>query len=161
AVHDRRRQQLLQRDRADDQDQRASRHRIASSDANRFRRERRSCRTRRYRCGRRSAVRSAARRVLGHAHVGRDRRRGRGAGDTRGWIGLMIARAGQLATPLTYIRTMAVFVAVWWALSVWTANTALLPSPFAVIAAFVELAADLELFKHAAISLTRMLVSIA
>ena len=66
-----------------------------------------------------------------------------------------------LATPLIYLRTMAVFIALWWALSTWTSNPALLPSPFAVIAAFVELAEDLELFKHAAISLGRMLISIS
>jgi ABC-type nitrate/sulfonate/bicarbonate transport system permease component len=55
---------------------------------------------------------------------------------------------------------MAVFIAFWWALSAWTSNPALLPSPFAVIAAFVELAGDFELFMHAGISLGRMLISL-
>ena len=63
-------------------------------------------------------------------------------------------------TAIVYLRTMVVFIAVWWALSIWTANTALLPSPFAVIAAIVELALELELFTHAGISLGRMLISL-
>jgi len=46
-------------------------------------------------------------------------------------------------------------------LSKWTSNPALLPSPFAAIDAFVDLARDLELFVHAGISLGRMFVSLA
>ena len=61
---------------------------------------------------------------------------------------------------MAYLRTMLVFIAAWWALSMWTSNPVLLPSPLAVIAAFVELAGDLELFKHAGISLGRMLLSL-
>jgi ABC-type nitrate/sulfonate/bicarbonate transport system permease component len=61
---------------------------------------------------------------------------------------------------LAYVRTMAFFIAAWWLLSAWTRNTALLPSPLAVVAAFAELCADLELFKHAGISVARMLLSI-
>ena len=64
-------------------------------------------------------------------------------------------------TAIAYVRTMAVFIAAWWALSIWTANLALLPSPFAVIAAIVDLARELELFMHAGISLGRMLISLA
>ena len=60
-----------------------------------------------------------------------------------------------------YFRTMAAFAVVWWLLSLWKGNTALLPSPLAVADALRELAADLELFKHAAISLGRMLASLA
>jgi ABC-type nitrate/sulfonate/bicarbonate transport system permease component len=60
-----------------------------------------------------------------------------------------------------YFRTMAASAVVWWLLSLWKGNTALLPSPLAVAAALRELAADLELFKHAAISLGRMLASLA
>ena len=60
-----------------------------------------------------------------------------------------------------YLRTMAVFAVVWWLLSLWKGNTALLPSPVAVVQAIWELALDLELFKHAAISLARMLASLA
>ena len=40
-------------------------------------------------------------------------------------------------------------------------NLVLLPSPFAVIGAFVDLARELELFMHAGISLGRMLISLA
>src|SRR5689334_529510 len=61
---------------------------------------------------------------------------------------------------LVYLRTMVVFVAVWWLVSVWTANTVLLPSPRVVFDALVDLARDLELFQHAGISLARMIVSL-
>lgn len=70
-------------------------------------------------------------------------------------------REGRFTTPIAYLRTMAVFIVVWWALSLWTANPVLLPSPFSVIAAIAELAIDLELFLHAGISLGRMLISLA
>jgi len=73
----------------------------------------------------------------------------------------MIGRADTpFGAAVAYVRTMVVFIVVWWAVSAWTSNTVLLPSPFAVIAAFVELAGDLELFKHAGISLGRMLLSL-
>lgn len=56
---------------------------------------------------------------------------------------------------------MAVFLLVW-ALIAWLkGNTVLLPSPLAVIAAIGELAKSLELFEHAAISLVRLLASMA
>jgi len=64
------------------------------------------------------------------------------------------------STAIAYVRTMLLVVAGWWALSAWKANTVLLPSPAAVLSALVELAGDLELFKHAAISLGRMIISI-
>lgn len=60
-----------------------------------------------------------------------------------------------------YVRTMALFVALWWCLAWWTSNPILLPSPFSVAGAVWELAADLELFRNAAISLVRMLISLA
>jgi ABC-type nitrate/sulfonate/bicarbonate transport system permease component len=66
----------------------------------------------------------------------------------------------QLRPALVYVRTMAVFVAVWWAVSVWTANQVLLPSPRVVFDAVVDLARDLELFQHAGISLARMILSL-
>lgn len=56
---------------------------------------------------------------------------------------------------------MAAFALVWWLLAMLKGNVALLPSPVAVVEAIGELAADLELFKHAAISLARMVVSLA
>ena len=68
--------------------------------------------------------------------------------------------ARRLPDVIAYFRTMAVFVAGWWALSRWTSNPALLPSPFAVVDAIVELVADGEIFMHAGISLGRMLISL-
>jgi ABC-type nitrate/sulfonate/bicarbonate transport system permease component len=62
---------------------------------------------------------------------------------------------------LVYFRTMLVFALVWAGISWLTAKPVLLPSPLAVVEAIVELAKDLELFEHAAISLGRMVVSIA
>ena len=62
---------------------------------------------------------------------------------------------------LVYVRTMLVFTAFWALVAVWTSNTVLLPSPRAVFEALVELAKDLELFKHTAISLARMLISLS
>jgi ABC-type nitrate/sulfonate/bicarbonate transport system permease component len=62
---------------------------------------------------------------------------------------------------LVYFRTMFVFALVWAAISWLTAKPILLPSPLAVVEAIVELTKDLELFEHAAISLGRMVVSIA
>jgi ABC-type nitrate/sulfonate/bicarbonate transport system permease component len=59
-----------------------------------------------------------------------------------------------------YFRTMLVFALVWAAIAWWTAKPVLLPSPLAVLHAMFDLATDLELFEHAAISLGRMLISI-
>jgi ABC-type nitrate/sulfonate/bicarbonate transport system permease component len=61
---------------------------------------------------------------------------------------------------LAYVRTMALFLAVWWGVSAWTANPILLPSPRVVVEALVELGGDLELFVHAGTSLARMILSI-
>jgi len=68
---------------------------------------------------------------------------------------------GRFGAAAAYVRTMAVFLAAWWALSAWTGNTALLPSPRAVVEAFVELVGDREIFMHAGISLARMLLSLS
>jgi ABC-type nitrate/sulfonate/bicarbonate transport system permease component len=59
-----------------------------------------------------------------------------------------------------YLRTMTLFALFWSLVSWWTANPILLPSPLTVLAAMIDLARDLELFQHAAISLGRMVVSI-
>jgi ABC-type nitrate/sulfonate/bicarbonate transport system permease component len=67
----------------------------------------------------------------------------------------------SLAGVGVYFRTMAVFAAIWWLLSLWKGNTALLPSPLAVVEAIWDLAREMELFKHAAISLVRMIGSLA
>lgn len=71
-----------------------------------------------------------------------------------------MTRTRRLDTALAYVRTMAVFIAAWWAVSAWTGNVALLPSPRAVVEAIGDLGADGELFYHAGVSLGRMLVSI-
>src|SRR5438552_1159822 len=93
--------------------------------------------------------------------MGRGSRRERGIGHSRRRVAVMIRRPDTpFGAAVAYVRTMVVFIAVWWVVSAWTSNTVLLPSPFAVIAAFVELAGDLELFKHAGISLGRMLLSL-
>ena len=76
-------------------------------------------------------------------------------------IGDAMAERGLRGRPLlVYLRTMAVFAAVWAALALWTANPVLLPSPLAAFEAVVELARSLELFEHAAISLGRMALSL-
>src|SRR4051812_8852303 len=62
---------------------------------------------------------------------------------------------------LVYVRTMLLFAALWAVIAAWKANPILLPSPLAVLDAAIGLARDLELFEHAAVSLGRMLVSIA
>jgi ABC-type nitrate/sulfonate/bicarbonate transport system permease component len=59
-----------------------------------------------------------------------------------------------------YFRTMLVFALAWAAIAWWTAKPVLLPSPLAVLHAMFDLATDLELFEHAAISVGRMLISI-
>jgi ABC-type nitrate/sulfonate/bicarbonate transport system permease component len=57
-------------------------------------------------------------------------------------------------------RAFALFVLLWWA-AAWNGNPLQLPTPPAVAAAFVELAADGEIFDHALISGTRLLVALA
>lgn len=61
---------------------------------------------------------------------------------------------------IAYLRTMSVFLLAWWALSAWTRNPVLLPSPWSVMATLVELAVDVEVFRHAAVSAARMLLSL-
>jgi len=59
-----------------------------------------------------------------------------------------------------YVRSMAVLVALWWGVSAWTANPILLPSPAVVLSALIDLARDHELFRHAFISLGRLILSL-
>jgi ABC-type nitrate/sulfonate/bicarbonate transport system permease component len=66
----------------------------------------------------------------------------------------------RLAAFGVYLRTMLVAVLVWAAISWKVGNPVLLPSPWQVAQAFVELAQELELFQNAAISLGRLLVSL-
>jgi ABC-type nitrate/sulfonate/bicarbonate transport system permease component len=56
---------------------------------------------------------------------------------------------------------MAGLMVVWELAARWTGNPVLLPSPLRVLGAIWRLALDFELFEHAAISLTRMLLSVA
>ncbi|HUD33873.1 MAG TPA: ABC transporter permease, partial [Variovorax sp.] len=58
-------------------------------------------------------------------------------------------------------RAFAVFALLWWAAATWNGNPLQLPSPPAVAAALVELAADGEIFDHALISSTRLLLALA
>jgi len=62
---------------------------------------------------------------------------------------------------LVYFRTMTAFAIAWWLIAAWANNVALLPSPDAVALALWDLVRDLELFKHSAISLGRMALSLA
>jgi len=70
-------------------------------------------------------------------------------------------RGLRIAAPfLVYLRTMLAFFVVWALVARLTANSVLLPSPLAVLAALVDLAKDLELFFHAGISFARMVASL-
>jgi ABC-type nitrate/sulfonate/bicarbonate transport system permease component len=71
------------------------------------------------------------------------------------------ASAAGARGALVYVRTMAVFAIAWALVAWWTDNSVLLPSPLAVAGAALDLAQSLELFEHAAISLGRMVLSIA
>lgn len=59
------------------------------------------------------------------------------------------------------LRAFAVFALLWWAAAAWNGNPLQLPSPLSVAAALVELAADGEIFDHALISSTRLLIALA
>jgi hypothetical protein len=61
---------------------------------------------------------------------------------------------------LVYFRTMGLFCLLWYALSVLSPNTLLLPSPFEVAAALKQTALDGELFVNAATSLVRLVISV-
>ena len=60
-----------------------------------------------------------------------------------------------------YLRTMIVFVAIWYAAAVWIGNAILLPTPVAVARSFVTLAADGEMATHFFASVRRLLFSFA
>ena len=61
---------------------------------------------------------------------------------------------------LIALRSFAIFLCLWYLLSLWNGNPIQLPSPLRVVAALAELARDGELFEHAAVSVTRLLVSL-
>jgi ABC-type nitrate/sulfonate/bicarbonate transport system permease component len=58
------------------------------------------------------------------------------------------------------IRTFAVFIAFWYAVYLWNDNPLQLPSPLAVASALWDLAASGELFEHASISTSRLLLAL-
>ena len=59
------------------------------------------------------------------------------------------------------LRSFAVFIAVWYVAFLWNGNPIQLPSPFRVAAALWQLAASGELFEHAAISTSRLVIALA
>ncbi|MET0203136.1 MAG: ABC transporter permease [Casimicrobiaceae bacterium] len=58
------------------------------------------------------------------------------------------------------LRSFAVFIGVWYLLFLWNGNPIQLPSPFRVAAAFWQLAVSGELFEHAMISTTRLVIAL-
>lgn len=58
-----------------------------------------------------------------------------------------------------YLRTMLVFLLVWYAAATWIGNPVLLPTPIAVAQSFVSLAADGEMAMHFLASARRLLFS--
>jgi ABC-type nitrate/sulfonate/bicarbonate transport system permease component len=72
-----------------------------------------------------------------------------------------VITSARASGAVVYLRTMAAFVVAWWLIAAWKDNVALLPSPDAVAVALWDLLRDLEIFKHSAISLGRMAVSLA
>lgn len=62
---------------------------------------------------------------------------------------------------LIALRSFAVFIGCWQLLYLWNGNPIQLPSPLRVAGAFLELAADGELFENAAVSSARLVISLA
>jgi ABC-type nitrate/sulfonate/bicarbonate transport system permease component len=69
--------------------------------------------------------------------------------------------AGRLGGVVVYARAMLGLAIVWHLGSLWMGNPVLLPPPMRVVEALWSLIRDLELFEHAAISLTRMLIALS
>jgi ABC-type nitrate/sulfonate/bicarbonate transport system permease component len=59
------------------------------------------------------------------------------------------------------LRSFIVFATLWWLAYIWNGNPLQLPSPLRVLSALWELAAGGELFEHAAISASRLLLALA
>lgn len=66
----------------------------------------------------------------------------------------------RIGGALVYLRTMGVFVLVWWFAAQFVPNRILLPSPGDVAQALRESALDGELFANASVSLGRLFVSV-
>ena len=58
------------------------------------------------------------------------------------------------------LRAFALFALFWWAVFVWNGNPLQLPSPVRVLAVLWDLAASGEIFEHALISTTRLLIAL-
>ena len=58
------------------------------------------------------------------------------------------------------VRSFAVFGALWWLAHLWNDNPLQLPSPVRVLSALWDLAAEGELFEHAVISASRLLLAL-
>lgn len=58
-------------------------------------------------------------------------------------------------------RSFAVFIALWWLIHYWNGNPLQLPSPLAVLDSLWELSASGEIFEHALISASRLLLALA
>ena len=58
------------------------------------------------------------------------------------------------------LRAFTLFALFWWAVFVWNGNPLQLPSPARVVAALWGLAASGEIFEHALISTTRLLIAL-
>lgn len=59
------------------------------------------------------------------------------------------------------LRSLSVFVLLWWTLAAWRDNPIQLPDPLSVGQALMELTRDGELLEHAAVSLGRLVLSLA
>lgn len=73
----------------------------------------------------------------------------------RGLIGRIMRQRWLIA-----LRSFAIFATLWWLFYWWNDNPLQLPSPVAVLQAVWELMADGELFGHALISTTRLLIAL-
>lgn len=58
------------------------------------------------------------------------------------------------------LRAFALFALFWWAVFIWNGNPLQLPSPARVVAALWELVVGGEIFEHALISTTRLLIAL-
>ena len=58
------------------------------------------------------------------------------------------------------LRAFTLFALLWWAVSVWNGNPLQLPSPARVFTALWKLVASGEIFEHALISTTRLLIAL-
>lgn len=59
---------------------------------------------------------------------------------------------------LIYIRTMSIFVAIWYLAHLRVGNDVLLPSPLSVLESLYDLGIEGELWKHSVISVRRLLI---